>query len=125
MDYIQQYIDHECWGMSTSIDLKVCMMHKIKDKGYIMDFASALVELLDMEAYGEPIMVRFGKDDKMGYTMIQLIQTSNITAHFAEDINAAYIDVFSCKPYDPNKVMEFCKGYFGAKFATMTVTMRL
>jgi hypothetical protein len=37
---------------------------------------------------------------------VQLIETSLISAHFANLTNTVYLDVFSCKPYDPEVVEE-------------------
>ena len=60
-------------------------------------------------------LVHFGSGDKKGYPLLQLIETSNITAHFSEDTNAAYIDIFSCKEFDVERVAEFTKEFFGKK----------
>jgi S-adenosylmethionine decarboxylase len=50
--------------------------------------------------------------------------TSCISGHFANATNAAYIDVFSCKDYNPEVVKEFTMKYFGGKDANLTVTVR-
>ena len=62
-----------------------------------------------MVAFGPPRVVMFGEGNKKGYTLIQLIKTSCISAHFVEQTNDIYLDIFSCKPFDP-KVAErvFC-----------------
>jgi S-adenosylmethionine/arginine decarboxylase-like enzyme len=46
--------------------------------------------------------------------MIQLIETSLISGHFANLTNNAYIDIFSCKPYEPDQVVVFTKDFFEA-----------
>ena len=69
---------------------------------------------IDMKAYGEPMIIHFGTEDKQGYTLVQLIETSNIAAHFVEETSTAYFDVFSCKPFDPLVVIRLVKEYFGA-----------
>jgi hypothetical protein len=61
------------------------------------------VKEIDMVAFGAPRIVRFGSDHCKGYTLVQLIQTSNITAHFAEDTNDVYLDVFS-EPQGVNRL---------------------
>jgi len=102
------------WGLSTSIDLYGCDPIKIRDKDMLYNWVIQLCELIDMKRFGEPTIVHFGHDGKEGYSVIQLIETSCITAHFAEDTNAAYIDVFSCKDYIPETVATFCADYFDA-----------
>jgi len=66
-----------------------------------------------MVAYGEPQVVNFGSGNKAGYTLVQLIETSNICAHFVEENDTMYLDVFSCKTFDPDTVVETARAYFG------------
>ena len=56
--------------------------------------------------------------------MVQLIETSLISAHFANHTNTTYLDVFSCKPYDPDIVAEFATTFFGGKSCITQVTLR-
>lgn len=100
------------WGYHLSLDCVGCLKHRIKDADNIADFTKALVKRIDMTAYGEPQIVHFGEDDKAGYTLIQLIETSNICAHFCDDTGNAYIDVFSCKIYKPDDVVSTVKEFF-------------
>jgi S-adenosylmethionine/arginine decarboxylase-like enzyme len=87
------------WGFHTAIDLARCKPGLIRCPINIANFTKHLVKKIDMKAYGEPQIVMFGEGNKKGYTLVQLIETSNITAHFCEETNDAYIDIFSCKPY--------------------------
>jgi len=65
-----------------------------------------------MVAYGQPQVQHFGSGNKAGYTLVQLIETSNITAHFVEETNDMYLDVFSCKPFEPQTVEEVVDRFF-------------
>jgi S-adenosylmethionine/arginine decarboxylase-like enzyme len=78
----------------------------------IYAFTKKLVNDIDMVAYGEPQIVNFGSGNKAGYTLVQLIETSNITAHFVEETNDMYLDVFSCKLFDPADVERVAKEFF-------------
>lgn len=78
-----------------------------------------------MKRFGDPIVVRFGADPKVqGYSLAQLIETSMISGHFAEDTNKAFIDVFSCKEYPPKKAAKFCMDYFGGTEVDYSVIFR-
>lgn len=113
------------WGLLTSIDLHGCDPEKIASKEVITQFSIDLCEYIDMKRFGEPIVVRFGADPRVqGYSLAQLIETSLISGHFAEDSDRAFIDVFSCKEYPPRKTAEFCKEYFGAKSMEYSVVFR-
>lgn len=102
------------WGLSTAIDLYGCNPKLIRDPDTIRDFMSRLVKVIDMVPYGPCIVERFGTGTKEGYSAVQLIETSCITAHFAEDSNSAYIDVFSCKDYIPEEAATFAADFFDA-----------
>ena len=106
------------WGYHLILDCADCNVEAINDYDTIYNFTKQLVKDIDMVAYGEPQIVSFGSGNKAGYTLVQLIETSNICAHFVPDDlaggNAMYLDVFSCKPYDPNIVIELVAKYFKA-----------
>lgn len=82
---------------------------------HIRDFSEELVKRIDMVPHGQPWVKHFGSGNKAGYTLIQLIETSNICGHFAEDTNDAYIDVFSCKDYHQKDVEDVVMKYFEPK----------
>jgi S-adenosylmethionine decarboxylase len=81
----------------------------------ITGFAKTLVKRIDMVAFGEPQVVMFGSGNKKGYTLIQLIETSNIAAHFVEENNSMYLDVFSCKDFNAEVVKEAVHEFFDAQ----------
>ena len=90
----------KAWGYHAIIDIAKCKPRLIRCPHNITAFSHELVKRIDMKAYGLPQVVHFGVDDKKGYTLTQLIETSCISAHFSEDTNSAFIDIFSCKPYN-------------------------
>jgi S-adenosylmethionine/arginine decarboxylase-like enzyme len=88
------------WGYHLMLDCSGCN-DNIKDREQIYQFAKEMVKRIDMIAHGEPIIeYMLPGDPKEGYSLMQLIQTSNICAHFVNPDNTAYIDIFSCKEYD-------------------------
>lgn len=102
------------WGFHLMLDCSNCDREKIGSRENIYNFVKTLVERIDMVAVGEPIIEMMCEGDpKVGYSLMQLISTSNITGHFMDISGEAYIDVFSCKPYDI-KVAEDCvREFFG------------
>ena len=113
------------WGMLTSIDAHECIPHLITSKPSIESFVARLCELIKMERFGPPAVVYFGRESKVaGYSLMQLIQTSSITAHFADESRAAYVDIFSCAPYCPKVAAEFTANWFGATNYKYHVVLR-
>jgi len=114
----------KAWGLCTAVDLQDCQPDLIRNADHIRRYVVELCDLIDMKRFGDCQVVDFGSGRVAGYSMVQLISTSLISGHFANDTNNAYLDVFSCKGYDPAVVEEFSKCFFGARRSTATVTLR-
>jgi len=113
------------WGIASAIDIHDCDPAKIRDAEVIKQFVVELCDLIEMKRFGECTVVNFGEDDRVaGFSMVQLIETSCISAHFANQTNRAYLDVFSCKWYEPEIVRHFSQKYFGGKSSKITVVLR-
>lgn len=113
------------WGIASAIDIYNCDPDKIRDDKIIRKFVVELCEFIEMKRFGETQVVHFGEDERVaGYSMVQLIETSLISAHFANLTNTVYLDVFSCKPYDPEKVRYFAQDFFGGSHSILNVTLR-
>lgn len=114
----------KAWGLCTAVDLHDCNPDRIRDAAYIKRYVVELCELIGMKRYGECQVVDFGEGRVAGYSMVQLISTSLISGHFANETNHAYLDIFSCKGYDPAVVESFSKEFFGAQRSVATATLR-
>ena len=112
------------WGKHLMIDAARLNGPAIRNPTRIHHFTAALVKRIDMIPYGPAQVVMFGSGNKKGYTMVQLIETSNICAHFVEENNSMYLDVFSCKDFDPIVVKETVEEYFEAKHMKLKVLTR-
>jgi len=94
------------------LDCHKCLAPPIRNKYVINQFTRELVKKIDMVPYGSPQIVHFGSGNKAGFTMFQLIETSNICAHFVEETDDMYLDVFSCKDFSPRQVADMVDKYF-------------
>jgi S-adenosylmethionine/arginine decarboxylase-like enzyme len=100
------------WGHLLSMDLARCIPAAIRSRNTIADFSRTLVKRIDMQPYGSPIIKWFGDGPRGGFTLVQLIHTSCISAHFCEESNNAYLDVFSCKDFASRDVEDVVREYF-------------
>jgi S-adenosylmethionine/arginine decarboxylase-like enzyme len=116
---------NEYWGVSSRIDLYECDLGLMQNAEIIREFVRILCDRIQMRRYGETQVVFFGDDPRVtGFSMTQLIETSLISAHFADASCAIYLDVFSCASYEPEEVAEFAKEYFKAARYTLNVVYR-
>lgn len=121
----QAAIQPQVWGIASSVDIYNCDPQKIRSAEVIRHFVAELCELIEMKRFGETQLVHFGAEERVaGYSMVQLIETSLISAHFANLTNTTYLDVFSCKSYNPEIVRQFSQSYFGGSDSILNVNMR-
>ncbi|MCE5279906.1 MAG: S-adenosylmethionine decarboxylase [Planctomycetaceae bacterium] len=123
---VEPEVKLSAWGLATSIDIYNCDPAAIRDAERIKQFVVELCELIEMKRFGETLVVHFGEDERVaGYSMVQLIETSLISAHFANLTNTVYLDVFSCKGYDPEVVAEFAQRFFAGSHCITHSNKRL
>jgi S-adenosylmethionine/arginine decarboxylase-like enzyme len=122
---VEQAIDQAVWGVASSFDIYNCDPKIIRDAAEIKRFVAELCDLIKMRRFGETQVVHFGEDERVaGYSMVQLIETSLISAHFANLTNTTYLDVFSCKPYEPAVVADFARKFFRGSHCITHTTLR-
>ncbi|MCC7119911.1 MAG: S-adenosylmethionine decarboxylase [Gammaproteobacteria bacterium] len=102
------------WGQHLILDLAGCPRNLLTNAEHIRAWVVELIDAIKMKAYGEPILEHFATHsfDAAGFTLLQLIETSNICAHFAENKGQVYIDIFSCKRFDNDVAISVCRKYF-------------
>ena len=113
------------WGKHLVIDAKACKLDRAKDPEYIKHFIKELVRMIEMVPYGEPQLVHFAEGtDLAGWTVIQLIETSNITGHFLDLNGDLYLDVFSCKDFEEQRVIDLLEQFFSPDEIKHQIIMR-
>lgn len=106
-------IDTQAWGFHLVLNLYECQFELIASRDNIERYIIELCDLIQMRRFGDPIIVHFGESEKVaGFSMFQLIETSNIAGHFANQSKSAYLDIFSCKNFDPQVAIEVTGRYF-------------
>ena len=104
----------EYWGYHLILDCKSGDKKLIGDKQNIKNFVVELVDRINMVSFGEPIVEHFASHDgeKAGFSLVQLIETSSIVGHFIDSSGNFYLDVFSCKEFEIEKVTECVDEFF-------------
>lgn len=102
------------WGYHLMLDCSGCDTVSMTNKHIIALFVKELVKKINMVAVGDPWIERtaIGMPDKEGFSLYQLIVTSNVSAHFIDKQQHIYLDVFSCKEFSIDTVKEVVITYF-------------
>jgi S-adenosylmethionine/arginine decarboxylase-like enzyme len=106
-----QYNGKACYGKHMLVHLQNCN-DNILSIEIVQDFISQLVKNIDMIPFGDCHCFRFGDGEEIGLSAIQLIYTSSITLHTNDMHREGYLDVFSCKNFSEEKVVESIKKVF-------------
>src|SRR5687768_9924536 len=102
------------WGKHLVLDCSSCDREAVRDANAIRKFCADLVSSIGMVAYGEPVLEHFATHlpQAAGYSLVQLIETSAVTGHFCDASGDAYLDVFSCKDFDPEIAVRVVRRHF-------------
>ncbi len=104
------------FGYELILDLHDCDFEVMRSRIKLKEYVDKLCPLIDMVKYGSTLLKYFGtnKPHTKGYSLLQFIETSSITAHFSEHWRISYINIFSCKPFNPIMAKKFTKEFFKA-----------
>ena len=102
------------WGYHLTLDCSNCDRELIKSVDNVRDFVKELLVRIDMQPIGDTHVEYTAAEfpDKAGLTAVQIIVTSTIVAHFIDSTGDLYLDVFSCKQFDIETVMNTVNEYF-------------
>jgi S-adenosylmethionine/arginine decarboxylase-like enzyme len=101
------------WGTLAAIDLHGCDRARLEDPDTIRRFVPALIAEIGMRAHGPLRLDRFGDGELEGWSAMQFIETSSITVHADEAFERCFVDVFSCRPFDPDRAARVAVAHFG------------
>lgn len=108
------------WGYHLMLDcggLK-CNDLCLNDTSYLKQFVLDILDATEMKAWGEPIIAQLTESDGefpdclSGFTVIQLLHTSNMTLHICDKVKTLYFDLFSCKQFKTDNVFKVVDKYF-------------
>jgi S-adenosylmethionine decarboxylase len=95
------------------VDIHGCDPAIIRDADAIKSFTKELCKKLDVKMFGETVVVNFGEDPRVsGFSLVQLIETSLVSGHFANQTNSVYLDVFSCKFFEARTIVDYALSFF-------------
>ena len=105
------------YGLELVLEVFGCDLKDLKSKERIQEYLDKATKIVKLEKYGSPRIKRFmgGNNWNEGYSFFQFLTTSSITGHYIEPDRIAFINIFSCSMFDPEKAIEFTKKFFKVK----------
>ena len=79
-----------------------------KEEG-ITEILKGLPSEIDMKILAGPIVVK-GAEENPGWTGFVIIDKSHIAIHTFDEGNRVSMDVFSCKPFEGERVLRYIEG---------------
>lgn len=105
------------FGPHLMLDCRKCNKDKISDLSYVFDIINKLPKIASMTAITQPYCFPYEgliPEDK-GITATVIIAESHITFHSFIEKDYFFFDIFSCKPFDVEKVKAYIIEAFGVE----------
>ena len=110
------------YGIELILDLHRCDASTFTRES-IQKYFERLCDLIEMKReelhfwddVGIPEEEKQTSPHTQGTSAVQFILTSSIVIHTLDQLEAVYINIFSCKAYDPKIAENFSVQWFGAK----------
>lgn len=120
----------EMFGPHLMLDLYGCKKERLTDLDLIYNALDELPALLDMHKVMPPYVIPYkgssdpNSFDKGGVSGVVIIAESHISVHTFSLQRFASVDVFSCKNFEPNKVVDYFTELFQPKKTERNFFMR-
>lgn len=113
------------YGLEMVIDMTGCDLSDL-NKEKLGRFFVELCDLIKMRRHGKPVFWEDKSDipHLRGVSGFQFIETSNVVCHPLPMLKTVYLNIFSCKEFNTNVALKFCKKFWGAKSETHSVFPR-
>ena len=90
----------------------------------IMHYLDECIRLSEMEEVGSVIHKFEPINNLTGITSVRVLGTSHLSCHSWPEENYISIDLFSCKYFDVDKIINFTKEYFDTKRCDISIVDR-
>lgn len=122
------------YGFELILDLHACDRATFT-RSHLHQYFTKLCQLIDMEKcevyvhywddVGVPVKDQQTSPHTKGTSAVCFILTSSIVIHTLDELKAVYVNVFSCKQFDPTLVEKFTEQWFEAGSCNSTFVQRV
>jgi spermidine synthase len=113
----RERLEKERYGEELILDLYGCDYSILASTAKVAEWAKKTCGVIQMKPFGEPIAPDFGhgKNKTAGPSVVQLIETSAISAHYSPHWLGAYANIFTCTELPLKEAIKFTMDFFKAK----------
>ncbi|MEM4166541.1 MAG: S-adenosylmethionine decarboxylase [Candidatus Bilamarchaeaceae archaeon] len=99
--------------LHLAVNAKIGPDFKELSREKAQEFVNELMRITDMKPLG-PLNWSNAVDlDFPGQSFVQMITTSHCSVHYFSETREIYFDLYSCKKFNPNEVIELLDKFFG------------
>src|SRR5215469_15783022 len=111
----------DSWGFHLLMDMSECNENIDSIEAVEKFFVDIIAELKVKPLSDIMIKKVFGEQGR-GISAVQMITTSSLTFHSDDDKRSVYLDLFSCKNFDPQQAVNFaCKVFQPKRHAAQMI----
>lgn len=123
----------ENYGKELILDIHEVKNIHLFNRKDIAEFMKQLCDLIkmnreDLHFWDElytPEEDKYDEDHLIGTSAVQFITTSNITIHTLDIMKRVYLNIFTCKDFNPILAKSFCQEWFDGKIVTSKIIDRI
>ncbi len=120
------------YGFELILDVHGCDPDTFT-RDYLDDYFTRLCDLIDMEKcevhfwddVGVPVEQRQTSPHTKGTSAVCFILTSTIVVHTLDLLETVYVNIFSCKDFDPDAATAFTEQFFGGNCESTNFIKRI
>ena len=118
--------DNLSYGPHMILDLAQCDADKLADLGFVHDFLRDLPDHIGMTKITQPYVFRYAGavPADAGVTGFVVIAESHISVHTYQHKGYAFVDLFSCRPFDMDAARDYIIQAFGSQDPKVQVVQR-
>jgi len=124
--------ERTAYGFELILDVHGCNPDTFT-RDYLDDYFTRLCDLIDMEKcevhfwddVGVPVEEQQTSPHTKGTSAVCFILTSTIVVHTLDLLETVYVNIFSCKDFDPDAATAFTEKFFGGNCESTNFIKRI
>jgi S-adenosylmethionine decarboxylase len=114
------------FGPHIMLDLNQCNVQKLSSIDVCFNLLNDLPDIIGMTKITQPHVFPYNGlvPDDAGITGVVIIAESHISVHTFPKKQYAFIDIFSCKPFNTDVAVQYCIELFQSQSPDVQMTFR-